>query len=223
MQALPESLALLLALQAPPGTYTNPVHDRDFPDPHVIRHDGQFYAYATQSGADRFQVMQSPDLVRWTPLVLDFDVPWSKDHLWAPEVHVRDGTFYMTYSALDPESKKHHIGIATASSPTGPFTHRALLVRGRLTLEDLNEQAPILVPLSLHGYNHFVVYRGMHGNRVLLADPAWGNRTMLVERFEKVWIDAPEVGKVGFVVARRDGRAPPNRLAPQTRDFVMLR
>jgi hypothetical protein len=94
---------------------------------------------------------------------------------------------------------------------------------GRLTLEDLNEQAPILVPLSLHGYNHFVVYRGMHGNRVLLADPAWGNRTMLVERFEKVWIDAPEVGKVGFVVARRDGRAPPNRLAPQTRDFVMLR
>jgi predicted double-glycine peptidase len=94
---------------------------------------------------------------------------------------------------------------------------------GRLTLADLDEHAPILVPLSLHGYNHFVVYRGLHGNRVLLADPAWGNRTMLVERFEKAWIEATEVGKVGFVVARRDGRTPPDRLAPRASDFVMFR
>jgi hypothetical protein len=46
---------------------------------------------------------------------------------------------------------------------------------------------------------------------------------MLVERFEKAWIEATEVGKVGFVVARRDGRTPPDRLAPRASDFVMFR
>jgi uncharacterized protein len=55
---------------------------------------------------------------------------------------------------------------------------------GQLTLEDLIERAPIMVPVNFHGYNHFVVFRGMRGNRVLLADPAFGNRTMLAAKFE---------------------------------------
>jgi predicted double-glycine peptidase len=94
---------------------------------------------------------------------------------------------------------------------------------GRLTVDDLVEHAPIMVPLNLHGYNHFVVFRGKKGNRVLLADPAWGNRTMLVDDFKRVWIEYPEIGKVGFEVARRDAIRPPNQLAPLPDDFVMLR
>jgi hypothetical protein len=94
---------------------------------------------------------------------------------------------------------------------------------GMLQLADLVEKAPLLVPVNFKGYNHFVVFRGMLGNRVLLADPAFGNRTMTVERFEAAWIEYPEFGRVGFQVARRDGLIPPNQLAPQPRDFVMLR
>ena len=94
---------------------------------------------------------------------------------------------------------------------------------GMLQLADLVEKAPLLVPVNLKGYNHFVVFRGRQGNRVLLADPAYGNRTMTVERFEAAWIEYPEFGRVGFAVARRDGLIPPNRLAPRPRDFVMLR
>ena len=93
---------------------------------------------------------------------------------------------------------------------------------GQLTLEDLVERAPIMVPVNFLGYNHFVVFRGIRRNRVLLADPAWGNRTVRVEKFKEAWIDYPEVGKVGFVVARRDGVMPPNNLAPRASDFVML-
>jgi hypothetical protein len=94
---------------------------------------------------------------------------------------------------------------------------------GKLTLEDLIEQAPVMVPISSHGYNHFVVFRGAMGNRVLLADPAFGNRTMLMAKFEKDWLDYPEFGRVGFVVARADDAAPPNHLAPVPADFVFLR
>ncbi|MDQ3774192.1 MAG: cysteine peptidase family C39 domain-containing protein [Pseudomonadota bacterium] len=94
---------------------------------------------------------------------------------------------------------------------------------GGLTLQDLIEHAPIMVPVNLHGYNHFVVFRGRRADWVLMADPAWGNRTLRVEKFEEAWIDYPEIGKVGFVVARHDGIKPPNRLAPRASDFVMLR
>jgi protein O-GlcNAc transferase len=94
---------------------------------------------------------------------------------------------------------------------------------GNLTLEDLVEQAPIMVPVNFLGYNHFVVFRGMRGNRVLLADPAFGNRTMLAQKFEAAWLDYAEFGKVGFVVASADRSAAPNRLAPRPRDFVFLR
>ena len=34
---------------------------------------------------------------------------------------------------------------------------------GRLLLQDLIEQAPIMVPVRLDGYNHFVAFRGRHG------------------------------------------------------------
>jgi predicted double-glycine peptidase len=94
---------------------------------------------------------------------------------------------------------------------------------GKLTLQDLIAYAPIMVPVNFHGYNHFVVFRGIRGERVLLADPAWGNRTLGAEKFKDVWIDYPKIGKVGFVVALNDGDiAPPNRLAPQAKDFIMF-
>jgi uncharacterized protein len=91
---------------------------------------------------------------------------------------------------------------------------------GKLELEDLIELAPILVPIHTKGYNHFVIYRGIVGNRVALADPAFGNRSMLIEDFKAAWINSPEFGKVGFVVQRRDGAKPPNRLTPLLSDLT---
>lgn len=92
---------------------------------------------------------------------------------------------------------------------------------GRLQLKDLVAKAPVIVPIATNGYNHFVVFRGLRGQQVLLADPAWGNRTMNVEEFAKHWIEYPTLGRIGFSVQRSDGALPPNRLAPSGRDFVM--
>jgi predicted double-glycine peptidase len=93
---------------------------------------------------------------------------------------------------------------------------------GQLELSDLIERAPIMVPINALGYNHFVVFRGVIGNRVLIADPAWGNRTMTIDKFQRMWLDYGEpMGHVGFVVARTDGRKP-NRLQAKPSEFVML-
>jgi uncharacterized protein len=94
---------------------------------------------------------------------------------------------------------------------------------GKLDLNDLIERAPIMVPINALGYNHFVIFRGIMGNRVLLADPAWGNRTMTLDKFQRMWLDYGEpMGHVGFVVERADGRRPLSRLQPRLREFVML-
>ena len=92
---------------------------------------------------------------------------------------------------------------------------------GQLAFDNLIAFAPLIVPLSLNGYDHFVVFRGVWGNRVLLADPAWGTRTMTIERFKNAWLEFPQFGRVGFLVARRDGQAPPNQLTPQPSDFLI--
>jgi uncharacterized protein len=84
-----------------------------------------------------------------------------------------------------------------------------------LSLEDLKRFGPTIVPVNLGDFNHFVVFRGMLGDRVLLADPAFGNLAVDVEKFQKSWLK-----NIGFVVSRRDGRMPPNQLAVQMSDLV---
>jgi uncharacterized protein len=94
---------------------------------------------------------------------------------------------------------------------------------GQLSVENLVQYAPIIVPISAHGYQHFVVFRGLHENSVLLADPAFGNRTLSRARFEKEWLAFADVGRVGFYVERTDSLIPPNRLAATPGDFALLR
>ncbi len=71
---------------------------------------------------------------------------------------------------------------------------------GGLSIEDLDQRAPIIVPVDLSGYPHFVIYRGRSGDEVVLADPAYGMRTMPLNRFEQAWMMDPELGHLGFTV-----------------------
>ncbi len=94
---------------------------------------------------------------------------------------------------------------------------------GQLTFPDLLERAPIIVPVSLRGYPHFVVFRGATSDTVLLADPAFGNVTMSIDKFVNAWIDYRDLGRVGFVVTKSGTLAPPGRLLARASDFVVLR
>lgn len=94
---------------------------------------------------------------------------------------------------------------------------------GQLDFNDLIDNAPIMVPVDALGYNHFVIFRGVMGDRVLLADPAWGNRTMTIDKFKRMWLDyGKPMGHVGFIVESAHGSAPTNRLRPTSSDFVMF-
>jgi beta-xylosidase len=144
------------------GTYTNPVYNHDFPDPHVIRWGDRYFAYGTQTRNTGFQLLESPDLVHWTPRVLEFPIPWAKEHYWAPEVVESHGTFYLTYSALDPATRKHDIAIATAEKSTGPFEHRAILVRG-----DDNRVGVIDATIAFDGDVPYLIYSEESPRRIV--------------------------------------------------------
>jgi len=94
---------------------------------------------------------------------------------------------------------------------------------GELELSDLFARAPIIVPVNLQGFPHFVVFRGGTKKSVLLADPAFGNITISKDKFLNGWINYKDIGRVGFVVTQTGELAPPGRLSAQTLDFVMLR
>jgi beta-xylosidase len=106
-------------------TYTNPVYPGYFADPFVLFHEGTYYAYGTDprnDGDRQFEVLQSADLVSWRSLgyaLARVDDAEARDY-WAPEVAVRDGRFYLYYSA-GIEDTGHRIRVAVASRPDGPF------------------------------------------------------------------------------------------------------
>jgi len=128
-------LALLLASCAgvPPGpTYLNPVLDRDFPDPAVIRDaEGWFYAFGTQSeSAGRMlnvQVARSRDLVLWEHLgdALPEKPRWAstKQIIWAPHViHDPVQRRYVMYFSAEPDASDGKcLAVATSVLPSGPF------------------------------------------------------------------------------------------------------
>ncbi len=93
--------------------------------------------------------------------------------------------------------------------------------RGRgylqLQLDQLLQRAPAIVPVELGGYRHFVIVRGAVSQQVLLADPAFGNRSLPEADFRRAWLAG-----IAFVVERRDGFAPRGRLGIEPVDFLRV-
>jgi predicted double-glycine peptidase len=69
---------------------------------------------------------------------------------------------------------------------------------GQMTMQDLVGLLPAIVPLELNWGDHFVVVREVRNDKVIFADSAFGNRTLPVEKFQRVWVQ-----KIAFVVQRK--------------------
>ncbi|MGW2826564.1 family 43 glycosylhydrolase [Streptomyces sp. NPDC001443] len=123
-------------------TYTNPVTAGvvdTFPDPAVIRgKDGYWYAYGTQNpvfqsagetGERMLPILRSADLTHWeyagqvfTPAT---QPAWhGGSRLWAPDIRYTDGHYNLFYSVPGKDT----VGVATAPTPTGPWTDRGAVL-----------------------------------------------------------------------------------------------
>jgi glycosyl hydrolase family 43 len=130
------TVASVALAAAPPAAASSwaPVHAGDFPDPSILHWNGTYYGFSTQNFAApsqtiNIQVSTSPDGVQWTPLNGDDALPnlppWAQEgDTWAPSVvhDATDNRFVMYYTATDSASGDQCIGMATSSSPLGPYS-----------------------------------------------------------------------------------------------------
>jgi beta-xylosidase len=117
-------------------------------DPTALVHDGAVYLYTGHDEAppgtndyvmNEWLCFSSTDLVTWTehpvPLAAK-DFQWSSGRAYASKVIAHRGEFYWFVSVADA-SGDSAIAIATASSPTGPFSDylgRPLVARADLSV-----------------------------------------------------------------------------------------
>jgi hypothetical protein len=86
-----------------------------------------------------------------------------------------------------------------------------------LSLEELaGLGVPAITPVNTRGYEHFVVFRGIRGNRVVLSDPAFGTVTMTAAQFAEIW-----KGGVGFIVLRRGSADMTDGLDPKPEEILI--
>lgn len=116
----------------------NPVLPGFHADPEIIYSNltGKYYIYSTTDGQPGwggwyYTAYSSSDLKNWTyeGIVLDLksdQVSWADGNAWAPAIEekkTKDGyRYYLYFSGNPKDGGGKQIGVATADSPTGPFT-----------------------------------------------------------------------------------------------------
>lgn len=96
--------------------------------------DGTYYLTGTTSGQNCIRLWKSKDLARWERLDFEWrygDSPWHQNYkakgcpLWAPEVHYKKGTFWLTYSmpTYTGDFKDSGSGLLKSATrkPEGPY------------------------------------------------------------------------------------------------------
>ena len=62
------------------------------------------------------------------------DVPWADKQMWAPDATEKDGTYYLFFPAKDYDGI-FRIGVATSSSPVGPFTPQPEAIKESFSID----------------------------------------------------------------------------------------
>ena len=118
----------------PALTYRNPIVSAKFTaDPAALVSNGTVYVYTGHDEAavgqnqyvmNEWLCFSSTDMVTWTEHPVPLRVSsfaWARADAWASQVIERNGKFYW-YAAVDHRTVPGKaIGVAVASSPTGPF------------------------------------------------------------------------------------------------------
>lgn len=102
--------------------------DINIRDPFILPFDGKYYLYGTRGStawvsATGLDVYVSDDMEAWSEPHECFSVPtdfWADKEVWAPEVHIYNGIFYM-FVSLRSDKRLRGTQILRSESPMGPF------------------------------------------------------------------------------------------------------
>ena len=132
IRATPLSIALccFAAIPAPLAfAYTNPIITNTR-DPDCSKFDGKYHLIEPGGGVDNggfFKYRSGKTLVTWSSVTNIFSRP-SGTALWQGHLMKHtDGKVYLFYTAVNSSDVKT-IGVASANSPTGPYTDHGRLI-----------------------------------------------------------------------------------------------
>jgi arabinan endo-1,5-alpha-L-arabinosidase len=175
-----------------PLHYSNQWGPYNTHDPSIIKEGEYFYSYSTDaaygvSAPAGIQIRRSKDLIEWQFAGWAFNglpamganfirqnngEPFNS--LWAPYIIKVGSEFRLYYSLSSPTPRLSVIGLATASSPTGPWTEKGLVVT---SLADNRIQTNAIDPTVVvdPSGNHWLYYgSAWDGIYVLKLDPTTG-------------------------------------------------
>jgi GH43 family beta-xylosidase len=121
----------LLAMQATPVTFTNPLGDGA--DPWVVQWNGMYYL--VRSSGNSVWIDRAADLQQIHNSTIESDSiqVWSpptgtnySQQIWAPELHFLDGKWYIYVAASDGNNSTHRMQVLERDStdPFGAFTYK---------------------------------------------------------------------------------------------------
>lgn len=122
-------------------TFTNPIGG--IPDPWIIKHDGYYYTCKADgnginiSKSDKLTLINQTKRVWNAPKDAGSTKPWNVTNVWAPELHLVDGTWYVYYAAGRPHAETNSYqfqrgGVlrAKSSDPMGEWEDLGMLYTG---------------------------------------------------------------------------------------------
>ncbi len=110
--------------------YIYPSHDLD--------HDGESNDNGDQYKMEDYHVLSldnfNSEVVDHGQVLHVDDIPWASKQLWAPDAAFKNDTYYLYFPARDHDGI-FRIGVATSSSPAGPFTPQENYMPGSFSID----------------------------------------------------------------------------------------
>jgi hypothetical protein len=110
--------------------YVYPSHDLDL---RVEENDDGAHFQMVDYRVLSMDDLNSPVIEHGTALHIE-DVPWASRQMWAPDVAKKGDRYYFYFPARDHEGR-FRIGVATGTSPVGPFVPRPESIPGSYSID----------------------------------------------------------------------------------------
>lgn len=108
------------------------------------------------------------------------EIPWAGRQLWAPDAAFKNGTYYLYFPVKDKKDE-FKIGVATSSSPTGPFKSEPKPIEGSFSIDP-------------------AVFTDTDGNSYMYFGGIWGGQLQKWQtgKFDSTYGQEPEKNEVAL-------------------------
>jgi GH43 family beta-xylosidase len=139
------------ATTAPAGTFSNPLFRGA--DPWVVFHDGWYYL--CQSDNRTISVYKSRSFIQRGERKIVWRAPdsgWNRAQVWAPELHLVRGKWYIYYAASRGQNEFHRMGVleAVTDDPQGRYVDKGMLYTG----DDVQQRTDDKWAIDGHPFEH---------------------------------------------------------------------